>query len=334
MEPSLQMDALLAQQLLQHASQYSGDLIAPNAVVSWLPEVSSAKWVDSRRFAQLADQLSAYNGLQSMVSAGDGLACGDWPTGKVLAHAPNLAAGLQSAFALAAWLPPSAWLCLGEQHDLSIHISPRASESVQLLAISWLASACCNALGSAQGVTLISPPQWHRWLQPLQPVLRDGEQLQLYISSHAAHTGLSNHCHNSYSTRQRACRREQQKLVQHIEFYQQLKQAIQDQLHIRPVNQAYLARLFNTNVRNLQRRLQTLGTNYQTLLDEARRSLAMTLLADASLPLYEISFRIGYTEPSAFYKAFRRWTGMTPGAYRRRYHSQVKHSTVMPYRIG
>ena len=82
------------------------------------------------------------------------------------------------------------------------------------------------------------------------------------------------------------------------------------------MSQDHVASQLGISVRNLQRRLRPLGTTYQQLLDEARQELAIKLIAEGDQPLYEIAYLVGYTEPSAFYKAFRRWTGMTPGEFR------------------
>ena len=70
-------------------------------------------------------------------------------------------------------------------------------------------------------------------------------------------------------------------------------------------------------MRNLQRRLKEVGSSYQAILDDSREALALDLLRNSETPLYEIAFIVGFTEPSAFYKAFRRWTGKRPGDYRR-----------------
>ena len=84
----------------------------------------------------------------------------------------------------------------------------------------------------------------------------------------------------------------------------------------RHVAQEDVAGQLGISVRNLQRRLKALGTTYQVLLDESRQILAMRLIEDYAIPLYEIAYMVGYAEPSAFYKAFKRWTGSTPGDYR------------------
>ena len=69
--------------------------------------------------------------------------------------------------------------------------------------------------------------------------------------------------------------------------------------------------------RTLQRRLREADTSFATLLDELRFNLASRFLADPSMTIGEVGFLLGFSEPSAFNRAFRRWSGDTPGAYRR-----------------
>jgi len=67
----------------------------------------------------------------------------------------------------------------------------------------------------------------------------------------------------------------------------------------------------------LRRRLAEEGSGWQRLKDESRRDAALRYLADTDLPLAEIAALLGFDEPSAFFRAFRRWTGETPTRYRR-----------------
>jgi AraC-like DNA-binding protein len=69
--------------------------------------------------------------------------------------------------------------------------------------------------------------------------------------------------------------------------------------------------------RSLQRGLAAEGTRLSTVIDELRRDLAVGHLDAGRLSLAEIGFVLGFSEPSAFHRAFRRWTGTTPDAYRR-----------------
>ncbi|MCY1056953.1 AraC family transcriptional regulator [Nannocystis sp. SCPEA4] len=69
--------------------------------------------------------------------------------------------------------------------------------------------------------------------------------------------------------------------------------------------------------RTLQRKLQAEGETLAGLVDAVRRERAAELLAGPQ-PLSEVSYLLGFSAPSAFFRAFRRWTGETPEAYRAR----------------
>ncbi len=68
--------------------------------------------------------------------------------------------------------------------------------------------------------------------------------------------------------------------------------------------------------RTLSRRLSGEGTSFRLLLDDVRREFACALLQDRSLSVGDISFFLQYSEPTAFHRSFRRWTGQTPRAFR------------------
>lgn len=72
-----------------------------------------------------------------------------------------------------------------------------------------------------------------------------------------------------------------------------------------------VARRLGTTGRSLQRRLKDEGTAFQIVRDEMRRELANHYL-NQRMSFAEISFLLGFSEPSAFFRAFKRWTGMTP----------------------
>lgn len=77
-----------------------------------------------------------------------------------------------------------------------------------------------------------------------------------------------------------------------------------------------LARELRMSPRTLNRRLQDEGTGFQRILSEVRRELAERHLRDGRLAIGEITFLLGFSEASAFHRAFKRWTGVTPAAYR------------------
>jgi AraC-like DNA-binding protein len=72
-----------------------------------------------------------------------------------------------------------------------------------------------------------------------------------------------------------------------------------------------VARELGLTGRSLQRRLKDEGTSFQLVRDKVRRELASRYLED-ELSMAEISFLLGFSEPSAFFRAFKRWTGLTP----------------------
>ena len=77
-----------------------------------------------------------------------------------------------------------------------------------------------------------------------------------------------------------------------------------------------LAMRLQLSARTLQRRLAEKGTSFQEVLDGARFDLARAFLREARLELTEIAYLLGYSELRAFDRAFKRWSGLTPGEYR------------------
>lgn len=69
--------------------------------------------------------------------------------------------------------------------------------------------------------------------------------------------------------------------------------------------------------RALSRRLAERGTSYSKIVDDTRHELALGYIGDPSLSLVDVAYLCGFSEQSAFHRAFKRWTGLTPGEYRR-----------------
>lgn len=100
-------------------------------------------------------------------------------------------------------------------------------------------------------------------------------------------------------------------------FERALQQAL---LKLLPEGRAQLpqvAQALHVSVRSLQRRLGERNTSWQRLLDHTRMTLADHYLADAALSLVDIALLLGYSEHSAFSRAYRGWHGYAPGQHRR-----------------
>lgn len=87
---------------------------------------------------------------------------------------------------------------------------------------------------------------------------------------------------------------------------------IVEELPAGEVSQASVAAALAMGERTLQRRLKELGTSFSDLLEDARRELALAYLQDRRMSLLEISYLLGFSDPSSFSRAFRRWTGTAP----------------------
>lgn len=79
-----------------------------------------------------------------------------------------------------------------------------------------------------------------------------------------------------------------------------------------------IASRLGVSVRTLGRRLSDEGTTFATLLDGLRHERALALLGAERTSIQEVGFLLGFSELSAFYRAFRRWTGTTPAEYKKR----------------
>ena len=102
----------------------------------------------------------------------------------------------------------------------------------------------------------------------------------------------------------------------------QVKRVLRDALRTDDASVEHAAKQLGLTTRSLQRRLKDEGTSFQTVRESMRRELATRYL-DANLSIAEISFLLGFSEPSAFFRAFKRWTGLTPLESRQRRREQT-----------
>jgi AraC-like DNA-binding protein len=71
------------------------------------------------------------------------------------------------------------------------------------------------------------------------------------------------------------------------------------------------------SLRTLQRRLREAGLSFSQLVVQTRQKRVLHYLREPALELAEIAFLVGFSEPGLLSRAFRRWTGPSPGEYRR-----------------
>ncbi len=105
------------------------------------------------------------------------------------------------------------------------------------------------------------------------------------------------------------------RLPEQTSVAERLRALIRRQLPDGEVKLADLAPQLHMSARTLQRRLGEEGTSLQAELDEVRRQQALYFL-EGGTAIAELSWLLGYSEPSAFHRAFKRWTGTSPEAWR------------------
>jgi AraC-like DNA-binding protein len=105
--------------------------------------------------------------------------------------------------------------------------------------------------------------------------------------------------------------------ARHPPLTDQVRRALQPALSTDDAQLGAVAKRLGVTGRSLQRRLKDEGTSFQALREAMRRELADRYLGDG-LSFSEISFLLGFSEPSAFFRAFKRWTGLTPFERRER----------------
>jgi AraC-like DNA-binding protein len=102
------------------------------------------------------------------------------------------------------------------------------------------------------------------------------------------------------------------------DFLGSLRLAVEPMLGTEAAGLERAARYAGVTPRTVQRWLEREGRSFSTVLEEVRRAAASRLLATTDLPLLAVAERLGYSDAANFTRAFRRWTGTTPGRWRAR----------------
>lgn len=96
-----------------------------------------------------------------------------------------------------------------------------------------------------------------------------------------------------------------------------VKRLVAEAMHQGVPEVKQIAEKFDMSYRTFQRRLSDEGHNYKELVAQVRQSVATELLANNDCSIGEIAYLVGFTEASTFHQAFKRWTGQSPGEYRK-----------------
>jgi AraC-like DNA-binding protein len=108
----------------------------------------------------------------------------------------------------------------------------------------------------------------------------------------------------------------QMKSSQGAEFSDDIRRLLRARLTSTRCSADTIAKLLAMHRRTLSRRLKASGMGYRSIANEVRFEIARQLLEDTEVPLGQIAAALGYSEASAFTRAFRRWSGQTPTSWR------------------
>jgi AraC-like DNA-binding protein len=100
------------------------------------------------------------------------------------------------------------------------------------------------------------------------------------------------------------------------DFPEQIRRVLRTALLTGHAKADQIASLFSRHSRTLSRRLNAFGTSFQELMDDGRYEIARQMLADSAMEVRHIAATLNYADASAFTRAFRRWSGTTPGQWR------------------
>jgi len=100
------------------------------------------------------------------------------------------------------------------------------------------------------------------------------------------------------------------------DLVQQIQSVIIDNLPSGKVSDNLIAKELNLSERSLQRKLQEKGTTFRSVLDNVREMAAIQYIKNPVNTMSDIAFLLGFSEQSAFSRAFKKWTGTSPIKYR------------------
>lgn len=103
-----------------------------------------------------------------------------------------------------------------------------------------------------------------------------------------------------------------------LSFTEQVRRSIYAMTITGTAKEGNLSRLFGLNERTFRRRLEEEGSSLRALLSTVRREWSRHLLSDTELPVSEIAWILGYSDPTVFARAFRTWTACSPSEWRLR----------------
>ena len=250
------------------------------------------------------------------------------PMTHLIAHSTNLRQGLETVARFQRLLNDAAGYQLLERADTAIiRVLPRARESLRvhrLIAEMTTSSLvrlvlAFNAHGRVDRVSFDYPaPDYH---VEYTRVLRTAVRFEQPVTEIEFHRRLLDASPpdpdpDVYEAISALAERRVRCLVDGTSCALRMRDFLVQQASPRRVAMTTVARALGLSVRSLRRRLALEGKSYESVRDDVLACLAKRLLRDRQLTIQETADELGFSGTSTFHRAFKRWTGTTPAAYR------------------
>ncbi|MWK54353.1 helix-turn-helix domain-containing protein [Pseudomonas otitidis] len=125
------------------------------------------------------------------------------------------------------------------------------------------------------------------------------------------------HCPSTWRQLLELCERELEHMTRTRSLRERIAQLLGPLLHGREPDLEEVAARLQLPTWTLRRKLAEEGTQFRSILNDTRRDLAMAYIRDTELAFGEIAYLLGFASAEAFQRAFKRWSGSTPGEFRR-----------------
>jgi len=153
------------------------------------------------------------------------------------------------------------------------------------------------------------------------PVLFNQQRNAVVLKQHQHSRPTKKPQHNTFTKLKSLCTKELEQWQQGTNISSKVIELISANLTGAPPEIDTIARKLGVAGWTLRRQLHKEGFQFKILLDDTRNALAQTYVRDTNHNFTEIAFLLGFSTPSAFQRAFKRWTQLSPGQYRKQQNS-------------
>lgn len=150
-----------------------------------------------------------------------------------------------------------------------------------------------------------------------QPVLFNSEHNQLRLDKATLALRNQEHCPGTWQQLLELCEAALEQRTRTTSLRERVAQMLAQMLKGQEPELLQIAQRLQLPPWTLRRRLIEEGSSYRAILNDTRRDLAMAYIRDTELAFGEIAWLLGFASAEAFQRAFKRWSGQTPGEYRR-----------------